>query len=81
MYSSIAAINFSIGKLRLIRIIDVRTSLLGACNEIAKFTCSPLSANSRIFGTKPLVETVIWRAPIAKPLSSLIVRKKFMTLA
>ena len=55
--------------------IDVRTSLFGACKEIARLTCKPLLANSLILCANPLVETVMCRAPIANPLASLMICK------
>ena len=56
----------SIGYLRLIRMIRERVSLSGAWSDNARLTCNPSSANSLNFGAKPLVDTVIWRAPIVK---------------
>ncbi|ABP90642.1 hypothetical protein SSU05_1675 [Streptococcus suis 05ZYH33] len=41
------------------RIMLERRSLFGACRDTAKFTWTPSRANSRIFGAKPDVETVM----------------------
>lgn len=80
MYLLIVVINFLIGKLWLICIIDVWILLLGVCNEIVKFICSLLFVNLWIFGIKLFVEIVIWWVLIVKFLLLLIVCKKFMIL-
>lgn len=38
-----------------------------ACNDTASVTCSPSSANRRIAGTRPTVDTVTERCEIPNP--------------
>ena len=60
--------------LRFTGMILSRTSSVAPWREMASRLWSGSSASLRICGARPLVETVMWRAPISRPQGALMIR-------
>ena len=71
------ATNSANGCLRFTGMMRVRTSSVAPCSERARRNCSGSSASLRICGARPLVEMVIFRAPMPPPHGAFSRRRAF----